>query len=78
MHPDITLEDYHSWLAHPVTQAVKASRDKDIKEVSEFIASGGTLDGDSTNSTALQTALQVGYIKGLREALNAPTHLISE
>lgn len=65
----VTREEYEEWLQHPVTMAIAASREDDVRRVQEFLGNGGTIDADNTSATAINTAINIGYIKGLREAL---------
>lgn len=71
----ISAEDYNSWLQHPVTRAVSTARRTTIRFLEEFLGNGGTVDAENVATTALNTTINVGYIKGLREALNPPDYL---
>jgi len=71
----ISWEDYKAWLNNPVTREITVARQGDIARLHEFMGNGGTINGDSIDSTAISTATNVGYIKGLREALAPPDYL---
>jgi hypothetical protein len=71
----ISQEDYIAWLHHPVTKVITDARYGDILRTQEFMGRGGTLDATDINITALNTAFNVGYIKGLREAVDPPAYL---
>lgn len=71
----ITMEDYRSWTNNPVTREIAKARNSEIREAEEFMGGGGTVNGDSVDSTALTTATNVGYIKGLKQSLLPPLYL---
>jgi len=61
----LTPDDFEVWKAMPQTQAFMALVDEEIKEITEEIIDGRTIDLDSANLTAMKTAGMIGRIRGL-------------
>ncbi len=65
----MTKDEFEIWKAMPKTQEALKVADEEIDQLTASLASGGTIDTDSIDRTALNTALAVGRIKGLRKLI---------
>ena len=74
----ITLQEFNMWLQHPITRIVCAARLRMANRLADEMGRGGTLDCDNLNSTALNTAVRVGYLRGLREAFEPPVEVLTQ
>jgi hypothetical protein len=72
----ITLSEFHAWLEHPITRIVAADLEKRIEKLTASLAHGSTVDADSVNGTAMNTAFRVGYIQGLEQAFDPPSTVL--
>ena len=65
----MTKDEFAIWKATPETQEALKVVDEEIGELMASLVSGGTIDTDSIDRTALNTSIAVGRIKGLRKLI---------
>lgn len=67
---EVSRDEVVSWLSEPVTKLVHQQLHELIKEAILSLGGGGVLDADRPENTAQNYAKMVGYIQGLRTAVN--------
>ena len=65
----VSKEDLYSWLNESITKLYMTSIHTLCKDIILEIGGGGTLDTRSMESTALNTAMLVGYCNALKACL---------
>ena len=65
----ITKDEFAIWKAMPETQDALRVVDEEIAQLTASLTTGGTIATDSVDRTALNTAIAVGRIKGLRKLI---------
>ena len=65
----MTKDEFAIWKAMPETQEALKVVDEELGELVASLSTGGTIDTESVDRTALNTALAVGRIKGLRKLI---------
>lgn len=63
--PKAQLENLEVWQSHPMTQWFFEQIDRERREAQEYLGKGGTVDIESADTTAMQTAKHYGYVSGL-------------
>jgi len=66
---ELTRDDFEIWKVMPETQAALGVVAEEINQLTAALTTGGTIDNNSIDRTALSTALAVGRIKGLRKLI---------
>ena len=61
----ITKDEFVIWKAMPETQDVFRRIHRHIEELADELARGATVNSESINGTAINTALVVGEVAGL-------------
>ena len=67
---EVSLEEFEEWKVHPVTMEVFSILRSIRDDNDEFMTSGGTVDLESIEATAMKTARTQGLIEGLDAFLN--------
>lgn len=67
---EVSRDEVANWLSDPVTKLVHSKIQELIKEAILSVGAGGVLDADRPENTAQNYAKLVGYIQGLRTAIN--------
>ena len=65
----ITKDEFTIWKAMPETQKAFETLDVEIRALKEELAMGGTIDFESSDRTAINTAIVVGRIRGLHSLM---------
>ena len=63
----MTKDEFAIWKTMPETQDALKIVDEEIGELMASLGNGGTIDTESVDRTALNTAIVVGRIKGLNK-----------
>ena len=74
----INKKDFAEWLHNPVTEAYFEAVQYKLKLIEKGLAEGLTLNSESVDNTALQTARMVGEAIGLQSALQVELEAIEE
>jgi len=74
----ITKNDVEDWKASEITQAWFQGIYQKIADIERVLSSGGTLNADSAENTAINTAQLVGRAQGLRDTLDIDDNVVIE
>lgn len=74
----VSREDLGEWLSNPITKLYFTEISKIVKERFLALGGGSTLNIQSMETTALQTASEIGFLNGLRACLNVELPEVEE